>query len=53
VSGNIYYKYDTFQEVLMQYIHAYENGELHAIPIPGSPFWPIKSQSMSSDKEDL
>ncbi|KAG2060498.1 hypothetical protein BDR06DRAFT_966980 [Suillus hirtellus] len=40
-------------EALMQYTCTYENGELHAIPIPGSPFWPTESQSMSSDEEDL
>ncbi|KAG2059911.1 hypothetical protein BDR06DRAFT_855239, partial [Suillus hirtellus] len=40
VSGNIHYKHNTFQEALMQYTCAYENGKLCVIPIPGSPFWP-------------
>ncbi|KAG1785399.1 uncharacterized protein HD556DRAFT_1249911, partial [Suillus plorans] len=53
VSGNIHYKCDMFQEALVQYTRAYKNGELCAIPMPGSPFWPTKSQTMSSDEEDI
>lgn len=53
VSGNIHYKCDMFQEALTQYTRAYENGELRAIPMPGSPFWPTESQTMSSDEEDI
>ena len=40
ISGMIYYKCKTFQQALVDYTATYNNGELHAIPTPGGPFWP-------------
>ncbi|KAI6137149.1 hypothetical protein F5141DRAFT_996178 [Pisolithus sp. B1] len=40
ISGAVYYKCKTFQQALANYTAAYNNGELHAIPTPGGPFWP-------------
>ncbi|KAI5990607.1 hypothetical protein EDD15DRAFT_2170125, partial [Pisolithus albus] len=47
ISGAVYYKCRTFQRALVDYMAAYNKGELRAIPTPGGPFWPTAPRTPS------
>lgn len=57
VSGAIHKGYNNFQEAIMVYTHNYNCGMIHAVPVPGGPFWPVNpspsTSSTSSNSDDL
>lgn len=43
VSGSIQKRYPSFQQALHAYTVKYNERSVHAVPIPGGPFWPMNS----------